>query len=187
MGFSFDKGGIEILMNSRGAHSRYITRAQAVNLIEAACYSFCIDRSPNLFITIHCQKAGIGSSKIHNFLSRFLKLAGDWLRSRSGDPPYYVYVLENSLDAGLHVHILIHVPDAHRADYLKAQRRWIKTAGGKRRVGVLRSTPLLCYDRWTLAVFDYWPAPGFEDTEIGVLMEPEVGHGTTEVYARVQA
>ena len=27
-----------------------------------------------------------------------------------------------------------------------------------------------------------WPAPGFEDTELGVLMEPEVGHGETEVY-----
>ena len=33
----------------------------------------------------------------------------------------------------------------------------------------------------------YWPAPGSEDTELGVLMELEVGHGTTEVYARVQA
>jgi hypothetical protein len=31
-----------------------------------------------------------------------------------------------------------------------------------------------------------WPVPGFEDTELGVLMEPEVGHGTTEVYAGVQ-
>jgi predicted ATP-dependent endonuclease of OLD family len=28
-----------------------------------------------------------------------------------------------------------------------------------------------------------WPAPGFEDTEFGVLMEPEVA----EVYTRVQA
>jgi hypothetical protein len=27
-----------------------------------------------------------------------------------------------------------------------------------------------------------WPAPGSEDTELGVLMEPEVGHGETEVY-----
>ena len=26
-----------------------------------------------------------------------------------------------------------------------------------------------------------------EDTELGVLMESEVGHGETEVYARVQA
>jgi hypothetical protein len=32
-----------------------------------------------------------------------------------------------------------------------------------------------------------WPAPGSADTELGVLMEPEVGHGETEVYARVQA
>jgi hypothetical protein len=32
-----------------------------------------------------------------------------------------------------------------------------------------------------------WRAPGSEDTELGVLMEPEVGHGETEVYARVQA
>jgi hypothetical protein len=34
---------------------------------------------------------------------------------------------------------------------------------------------------------DIWPAPGSEDTELGVLMELEVGHGETEVYARVQA
>ena len=35
--------------------------------------------------------------------------------------------------------------------------------------------------------FVHWPAPGSEDTELGVLMEPEVGHGETEVYPRVQA
>jgi hypothetical protein len=28
-----------------------------------------------------------------------------------------------------------------------------------------------------------WPAPGSEDTELGVLMELEVGHGETEVAA----
>jgi hypothetical protein len=32
-----------------------------------------------------------------------------------------------------------------------------------------------------------WPAPGSEDTELGVLMELEVGHGETEVYPGVQA
>src|SRR5262244_3365785 len=31
-----------------------------------------------------------------------------------------------------------------------------------------------------------WPAPGSEDTELGVLMEPEVGHGEREVYPRVR-
>jgi len=34
---------------------------------------------------------------------------------------------------------------------------------------------------------DHWPAPGSEDTELGVLMEPEVDHGEAEVYTRVQA
>src|SRR2546427_12066569 len=33
---------------------------------------------------------------------------------------------------------------------------------------------------------DDWPAPGSEDTELGVLMEPEGGHGETEVYPRVR-
>ncbi len=32
-----------------------------------------------------------------------------------------------------------------------------------------------------------WPAPGSEDTELGAFMEPEVSHGETTVYARVQA
>ena len=32
-----------------------------------------------------------------------------------------------------------------------------------------------------------WAAAGSEDTELGVLMELEVGHGATEIYARVQA
>jgi hypothetical protein len=32
-----------------------------------------------------------------------------------------------------------------------------------------------------------WPAPGSEDTELGVFMEPEVRHGEAEVYAGVQA
>ena len=33
----------------------------------------------------------------------------------------------------------------------------------------------------------FWPAPGSEDTELGVLMELEVGHGETEVHTGIQA
>ena len=32
-----------------------------------------------------------------------------------------------------------------------------------------------------------WPAPGSANTELGVLMEPEVCQGETEVYTGVQA
>jgi hypothetical protein len=38
-----------------------------------------------------------------------------------------------------------------------------------------------------VADFATWPAPGSEDTELGVLMELEVGHGETEIHAGVQA
>jgi hypothetical protein len=31
----------------------------------------------------------------------------------------------------------------------------------------------------------HWPVPGFTDTELGVLMEPEVDHGEAEVYEGV--
>jgi HNH endonuclease len=37
------------------------------------------------------------------------------------------------------------------------------------------------------AIMKIWPAPGSADTELGVLMEPEVSHGKAEVYTRVQA
>jgi hypothetical protein len=41
--------------------------------------------------------------------------------------------------------------------------------------------------RGRLLTTSLWPAPGSEDTELGALMELEVGHGETEVYPRVQA
>jgi hypothetical protein len=40
---------------------------------------------------------------------------------------------------------------------------------------------------WNAFALDVWPAAGFTDTELGVLMEPEVGHGTKEVHTGVQA
>ncbi len=38
-----------------------------------------------------------------------------------------------------------------------------------------------------IVTYGRWPAPGFEDTELGVFMGPEVRHGEAEVHARVQA
>ena len=38
-----------------------------------------------------------------------------------------------------------------------------------------------------LAPANLWPVPGSEDTELGVFIGPEVGHGETKVYAGVQA
>ena len=35
--------------------------------------------------------------------------------------------------------------------------------------------------------FEVWPAPGSEDTELGVILEPEVVYGTQTLCTRVQA
>ena len=42
-------------------------------------------------------------------------------------------------------------------------------------------------EEMTDTIVALWPAPGSADTELGVLMEPEVCHGEAEVYTRVQA
>jgi hypothetical protein len=43
------------------------------------------------------------------------------------------------------------------------------------------------YDYKESQLHPFWPAPGSADTELGVFMGPEVSHGETEVYTRVQA
>jgi hypothetical protein len=36
-------------------------------------------------------------------------------------------------------------------------------------------------------VINEWPAPGSEDTELGVILEPEVVYGTQTLCTRIQA
>jgi uncharacterized protein YqiB (DUF1249 family) len=67
------------------------------------------------------------------------------------------------------------------ADYMAASEQ------GKRTIAQsckYRSTVRVTQHNEAKAV---WPAPGSADTELGVLMEPEVCHGSTEVYTGVQA
>jgi hypothetical protein len=37
-------------------------------------------------------------------------------------------------------------------------------------------------DRHRARESEHWAAAGSKDTELGVKMEPEVGHGATEIY-----
>jgi hypothetical protein len=65
-----------------------------------------------------------------------------------------------------------------------------RPGAGKRRPGAGRTNPKQSKKksrRSKAAQQPVWPAPGSEDTKLGVLMELEVGHGATEVYAGVQA
>ena len=68
----------------------------------------------------------------------------------------------------------------------KVRRLWHGVANGATGVG-LESEKDWGNELREADRFYPWPAPGSEDTELGVLMEPEVGHGEAEVYAGVQA
>lgn len=122
--------GYVIDMNFSNHQSQYITLTQAKNLRDAASYAFCINRQLNQFITVHYETAGV-KLRAHAFRISFFKHYSDWLRERTGYPPYYVWVHENAIDAGLHFHALVHVPLLLLNDFTPLLRDWIQNAGGK--------------------------------------------------------
>ena len=69
-------------------------------------------------------------------------------------------------------------------EVLREHEAGVKTADVCRKHGISSAT----FFKWKAKYggLEVWPAPGFEDTELGVNMEPEVGHGATEVHAGVQ-
>ncbi|MCR6629364.1 MAG: hypothetical protein NVV74_04530 [Magnetospirillum sp.] len=118
--------------------TRYISLQAVNNLTEAADFSYYICTPLNRFITIHCEAAGIGMSRVHRFRSSFLKHAGDWLYLNNV-PFCHLWVLENPSSGGLNLHILMHVPPTLAAQFARRQRGWLKAAGAKCRAKVILS------------------------------------------------
>jgi hypothetical protein len=48
-----------------------------------------------------------------------------------------------------------------------------------------KHVPLWLKSAYTAFMAVLWPAPGSEDTKLGVFMGPEVSHGATKIYAGV--
>ena len=121
------------------------------------------NRPLNLFVTLHCEKAGIPKHSVQRFLIHFKKLVSEWLRRRTGQPSLYIWISEAT--GGLHFHFLVHVPEALGKEYRMRQNDWIEAAKGKlsKRVLVSRrirfSKPgedLVCYlERGLLGLLRY--------------------------------
>jgi len=119
--------------------SSALTLKAATSLSEAAFFALAIGLGLNRFVTIHWQTAGVSDDLAAT--GRWLKLAGDWIRSRGGQFAY-IWVRENGPDKGAHVHILMHLPP-HLVDGFNCrQQGWIKACGGQRKRGVLYSRPI---------------------------------------------
>jgi len=127
-------------MNYGNKISYHLTLNQAHAIIAAADHAFCIGRPLNQFVTIHFNKAGITAT--HAFVTAFFKLTGDWLRASTKEPPYYVWVLENEQNKGLHLHLLVHVPFGRKGQFKKLANRWLDRLGTNRQADALDIRPV---------------------------------------------
>jgi hypothetical protein len=114
-------------LNSKYKTSRFLTATHADGILAAAGHAFCINRPLNISVTIHLKQAGITTT--HAFVTSFFKLLGDWLRTHTAEPPYYVWVLENEPGKGLHLHALVHIPMVRQARFRELARNWLQALG----------------------------------------------------------
>lgn len=134
--------------------SEELSFAQCQNITEAAWFALDIGLPLNRYITINWTAGGVRDS--YAATARYLKWAGDWLADRR-IPLAYCWVRENV--GGDHVHILIHVPAALRAEFSRMQRQWRRRVlGGRSGRGVVNTRPVgLSYDSARTASDHYRP------------------------------
>ena len=121
-------------MALRNQETDFIIANQFARWRDAAVYAYCANRPLNRFATIHLEQAGVWRHQ--PFVTALLKQMGEWLRRRTRLSAFYCYVLENPMPTdddpgGLHLHLLIHVPDDLWAEFQSSQRHWLELAGGK--------------------------------------------------------
>jgi len=136
--------------------NHFITEAEALRIINAVGNTFRIGAPLTEYIVIHWERAGV-KSRVQESNIAFLKRAGEWLRRRSV-PVAYVWTLENPMVSersfgGLHINIMIHVPELLRGDFQHHCRTWIALVGGVPKRGVFWRGPVP--NEWTADSYDY--------------------------------
>lgn len=113
----------------RGRVRDSLTERDCRNLIEAARGASIIARPFNRFITLAWVNGGICNDpdSIRRATAAWLKLARDWLGARDHRPLIWAWVMEDGANrGGLHVHLLLHVPDDLAPLFSAMPRIWVK-------------------------------------------------------------
>lgn len=126
-------------LNHRDRRSAYLSHSAAAGIIDATDFALALGFGFNRFVTIHWEAGGVTDDLAAT--GRWLKLVGDWIRSRGGTVAY-VWVRENGPGKGSHVHILMHLPPALSDPFNRRQRGWLKACGAVSKKGVLKSRPI---------------------------------------------
>lgn len=125
--------------NRRDRSSSALSLTAAAGLIDAAAFALSAGLSLNRFVTLHWASGGVTDDLAA--LARWLKLAGDWIRSCGGRFAY-IWVRETGPDKGAHVHILLHLPPDLAAGFDRRQRGWQTASGALWKAGVRYSRPI---------------------------------------------
>lgn len=110
-----------------------LTLKQSESIIAAIQASGSIGLPVNRHLTLHWGCYGIADADAGRATGDFLKLAGQFLRSKR-QPFAFVYVRENDEgdgSKGPHSHLLLHVPPAIAPRFVAMQRRWLRLVTGK--------------------------------------------------------
>lgn len=115
--------------------TRHLSRRQVEDILAAARYAEARGWAFSRHWTVHCEKAGIPDCMAADFVTRLLTIARKAMKRRGIDL-VVIWVRENSMKNGSHVHILMHLS---RPLHLRnLTRKWIEAAGGYYRQRVSR-------------------------------------------------
>lgn len=126
----------------RGRERDRLTERECRDLIAAAHKALGAGRPFNRFVTLAWVNAGIAQDAVavRRVTAAWLKLARDWLGARGHRPLVWAWVMEDGANrGGLHIHLLMHVPNDLAPLFSPMPRRWVKqlTPGGRYVAGTL--------------------------------------------------
>lgn len=119
-------------MNSANRSTTALNPIAALMILDAADYSFSNGTPFNRFISINLSLMDVGASP-QVYANRFLKYAGDWLRTQD-ERLFFVFVVENPSGWKLNLHILVHIPDKLLPAFRKLERKWACRAARKKKL-----------------------------------------------------
>ena len=109
---------------------------QVENVFAAASFAIHLEMPLNRFVTLAWEHGSVEDPATAT--QRFLKLVRDALR-KHGQETAWVWVHECGPMAGMHVHLLLHVPPTYLKWFNRRCAGWMKRCGAARRAGVRHS------------------------------------------------
>lgn len=102
--------------------SQYLTKQQAIRIKQAAEHACAQNRPLNRHWTIMLKDTQ-AEQNAQAFIHCITNQTRKWLQRR-GKSHAYIWVLENGIAKGLHIHMLSHIPNGLQISYKRTLKSW---------------------------------------------------------------